>query len=250
MLIAISFQAPDAQAKLLEAAAKAGVKWILPNEYAGDGANKSMVDGSPAFQPKRQARQHIEELAKTHKDLKWIAVATNPWLENGIEHGLFGLNPSEKTAKIAPDSGNFNLTTLNRVGEGIASLLALPITNAANPRASLQHYANNFVYLSSFSTSQQGLFKSLQRATGTTEMDWKLEPDNITERIRKDKEAIAAGGANMFPAMLDLVFAYYMGEGLGGDYQSKAVEDLKVLGLAEEDLDEAIKTVLAAGSSK
>lgn len=69
------------QTTLIDAAAKAGVKWILPTEYAGDGMNAAMVDAVPLFHPKRAARQQVEELAKTHEGLKWIGVATNPWME-------------------------------------------------------------------------------------------------------------------------------------------------------------------------
>ena len=71
----------DVQKSLIEAAAKAGVKWILPTEYAGDGLNKHMVDNVPIFWPKREALKYIEELSKTHEGLKWIGVATNPWME-------------------------------------------------------------------------------------------------------------------------------------------------------------------------
>jgi hypothetical protein len=209
-----------------------------------------MVDGSPLFQPKREVRKRIEELAKTYTGLRWIAVATNPWVENSINFGLLGLNLMERTAKIATDSGSFNLTTLNRVGEGISRLLSLPINNPEHPRASLQHYANNFVYLSSFSTSQMGAFKSVQRATGTIEMDWKVESDNVAERIRKDNDVIATGGEGAFHAVLDLMCAYYIGKGLGGDYQSKAIEDLEVLGLVEENLDEVVRRVIETGPPK
>ena len=69
------------QATLIEAAAKAGVKWILPTEYAGDGLNEAMVEGVPLFHPKRDARQQVEDLSKTHEGLKWIGVATGPWME-------------------------------------------------------------------------------------------------------------------------------------------------------------------------
>lgn len=226
------------------------MKWIIPNEYAADGKNESMVDGSPLFQPKREARKQIEELAKTYTGLRWIAVATNLWAENSIKSGLLGINPSEKTAKIATDSGKFNLTTLSRIGEGISRLLALPVTNPAHPRASLQHYANNFVYLSSFSTSQQEAFKSVQRATGTTEKDWKVEEDNIVERICKDRKVMETGGEGLFGALFDLMCAYYIGDGLGGDYQIRAVEDLKVLGLLEENIDEVVRRIIQAEPPK
>ena len=80
-IFSLDFRAMDVQKTLIEAAAKAGVRWILPTEYAGDGMNKHMVNNVPIFWPKREALKHIEELAKTHEGLKWIGVATNPWLE-------------------------------------------------------------------------------------------------------------------------------------------------------------------------
>jgi len=70
------------QATLIDAAAKAGVKWILPTEYAGDGLNEGMVEGVPLFHPKREARRQVEELAAGREEgVKWIGVATGPWME-------------------------------------------------------------------------------------------------------------------------------------------------------------------------
>ena len=71
------------QKTLIDAAAEAGVKWILPTEYAGDGLNEAMVEGVPLFHPKRDARRQVEALAEREegKDVKWIGVATGPWME-------------------------------------------------------------------------------------------------------------------------------------------------------------------------
>lgn len=71
------------QGKMIEAAARAGVKWILPTEYAGDGLNEGMVEAVPLFHPKREARRQIEELSKEKEceGVKWIGVATGPWVE-------------------------------------------------------------------------------------------------------------------------------------------------------------------------
>jgi hypothetical protein len=80
-IFALGFMAMGEQTTLIDAAAKAGVKWILPTEYAGDGMNEAMVEGVPLFHPKRDARRQVEDLSKTHEGLKWIGVATNPWME-------------------------------------------------------------------------------------------------------------------------------------------------------------------------
>jgi hypothetical protein len=57
------------------------VKWILPTEYAGDGLNEALVDAVPVFHPKRAARKQVEALAERCEGVKWIGVATNPWME-------------------------------------------------------------------------------------------------------------------------------------------------------------------------
>ena len=61
---------------------------------------------------------------------------------------------------------------------------------------------------------------------------------------------MATGGEGAFHAVYDLLCAYYIGKGLGGDYQSKAVEDLKVLGLAEEDQIEVFRRAIETGPPK
>ena len=296
------------QAKLIEAAARAGVKWILPTEYAGDGLNEEMVEAVPLFHPKRAARRQIEELIKEHEGLRWIGVATNPWLEavsffslffdfygsfgssllllfsqkrrrrgrtmrvppsrdsdirnrkqpilrptsltkaatlQSIQRSLFALNHHSKTATIYPDAGPFNSTTLAQASLGITRLLSLPLTNPSNPRASLAHYANNFVYLSSFLVTQESVFNSLKRATGTEDGDWKVERgETIEQWAGRCREAMGRGDMR---GGAGLTFAYYMGKGRGGDYEAKAREDREVLGLKEEDLDEAVRRAVRAG---
>ena len=75
-MFTLSFEATEGQSVLIDAAAKAGVEWIVPNEYAGDGTNEQMATGVPLFQPKNVARKQILDLG-----VKYIAVATNPWTE-------------------------------------------------------------------------------------------------------------------------------------------------------------------------
>ena len=88
--------AQGAQNGMIDVAAKAGVKWIVPNEYAGDGLNEDMMNASAVFSQKVQSRRHIEELSKTNEGLKWIGVATNPFFESvrtmRLSRTLFGLS--------------------------------------------------------------------------------------------------------------------------------------------------------------
>jgi hypothetical protein len=70
---------PDLEITLIEAAAAAGVKWILPAEYGNDNANEDLIKFIPFNGKKTGPRIRIEELAKKHEGLKWIGVITNPW---------------------------------------------------------------------------------------------------------------------------------------------------------------------------
>ena len=87
VIFSVHFYAQDAQLPMFEAAAKAGVRWIIPNEYAGNTQNPDMVAlTSFSFGPKVKAREHIEKLSETCDGLKWIGVATNPFFESvGID---------------------------------------------------------------------------------------------------------------------------------------------------------------------
>ncbi|KAM0697892.1 hypothetical protein Q7P36_002746 [Cladosporium allicinum] len=252
VVFALNFMAMGVQGQMIEAAARAGVKWILPTEYAGDGLNEGMVEAVPLFHPKREARRQIEELSKEKEceGVKWIGVATGPWVEASIQRSLFTLNPHSRTATLYPDAGHFNTTTLPHAGLAISNLLSLPISNPSNPRASLSYYANNFLYTSSFHTTQQRIFESLQRATGTKEGDWEVERQKTIEEWEKTCREGMAKGDMMSGA--GLTFAYYMGEGRGGDVEGEAKEDREVLGLegVEEDLDEVIKRAVEGGEPK
>ncbi|RMX84040.1 hypothetical protein D0868_15556 [Hortaea werneckii] len=239
LLLALGFRAMDLQPHLLTAAVHAGVKYILPTEYAGDGLNDSMIDAVPVFQPKRAARRQIEELGGT-----WIGITTNPWADQSLRLGLCGIDLFARKAVLYRDAGRFNMSMLEQVGQGIARVLSLPVQNPQDQRASLEFYGNNFVYISSFHVTQRELLESARRATQTSEAEWEVEEDSVRDWIERCKGMMAKG--EMKGAM-GLTFAYYLGEGLGGDYQDKAMEDMKVLGLREGDLDAVVKAEVEKG---
>jgi hypothetical protein len=163
-----------------------------------------------------------------------------------MQRSLFGFDATAKTATLYSDSGSFNSTSLPQAGRGIANLLSLPITNEPNPRASLSHYANNFAYISSFLVSQDSLFAALLRATDTKESDWTVKHDTIEEWMRVCAEGMKKGDMR---AGAGMTYAHYMGEGKGGNFEAKAKEDREILGLQEEDLDEAVARAVKAGGA-
>ena len=66
---------------MIEAAAEAGVKWVLPVEFGGDNANKRLEEAVPIYAVKRAPRKKIEELSGKYEGFKWIGIVTNPWFD-------------------------------------------------------------------------------------------------------------------------------------------------------------------------
>lgn len=75
--------------------------------------------------------------------------------------------PSRTSKRLPSSPGLINVSTLEQVERGVAALLSFPVRNEANSRAGLEHYANNFVYISSALTTQRELFSAALRATET-----------------------------------------------------------------------------------
>ncbi|KAF2719423.1 hypothetical protein K431DRAFT_286715 [Polychaeton citri CBS 116435] len=130
------------------------------------------------------------------------------------------------------------MSTLPRVGETVAKVLALPLTDSANPRRSLEHYANNFVYTSSFTATNAQVFEAVKKATGTKEEDWTVQHHN--EKRLELGEKLAREGGDMMQMMAHTMMGAYMQQGVGGDVEEKAKVDRKTFGLEEEDLDDVI----------
>ena len=69
--------APEVQSDLIAAAAKAGVAWVLPNEFGQDGANAELCAAVGVLGKKARYRTEIEELGVS----SWIGVASNLWFD-------------------------------------------------------------------------------------------------------------------------------------------------------------------------
>ncbi|KAI0405035.1 NAD(P)-binding protein [Xylaria palmicola] len=227
LIMALGFNAYDAQIPLIKAAAKVGVSYIVPCEFGSDPTHPKLNDELQMMNQKAPFRKLVEDLGVS----SWIGVVTNPWVEFSIRLGLYGIDLKEKTATFY-DEGNVkgNFTTLTRVGEELAAILALPDSE-------LSEYRNEFVYFSSFYVSQRDFLASAMRATGTTEKDWTITSVSSDKVIQAAKEP----SADLMTRMMTL-FALVFKDGYGGDYNSKIVDDEK-LELKAEDLDTLMKSL-------
>ncbi len=89
------------------------------------------------------------------------------------------------------------------------------------------------MYISSFLVSQQDIFESVKRVTGTTDKDWTVTREDSKERYKKGQEDFAKGDQSGFARLLYTRHFWPKG---GGDYTHKGLQN-DALGLPKEDLD-------------
>jgi hypothetical protein len=129
------------------------------------------------------------------------------------------------------DGGNraFSATNLSQVGNAVVAVLSKP-----------EETANKFIYIDSFTATQNEILSELEKATGEK---WKVTESTTEEAKAEGKASFAKGD---FSGLLLLLKAIFLGEGYDSDFTKDAVLDNEKLGLPNQDLVSTV-TALAAG---
>ncbi|KAF2119016.1 hypothetical protein BDV96DRAFT_684632 [Lophiotrema nucula] len=242
LVITLSGQAPiqETEEKLIRAAAEAGVPWILPNEWSPDTANEALVNDVFVFKHKVATRKLIEEIDKS----AYISVATGFWYEYSLAIPLaYGIDIANRTATFF-DEGETKISTSTwqQVGRAVAALLSLPIkTEDASSQACLNEYRNKVVYVSSFTIDQKAMWQSVLRVSGTKESDWTVSMEGARDRYETGLNEIKEGKRSGFAKMM--FTRVFIDDGTG-DFENGKGTLNSVLGLPNEDLDEATKRAI------
>jgi hypothetical protein len=226
--------AKDTQAKLIRAAADAGITWVLPNEFGmyntEEAQNDTIGDG------KTRDRQLIEEFG-----MSWIGVTCGFWYEHSLSAPeLYGFD-IEKREVVLFDDGvqKLNTSTWDTVGRSVAAILSLPLSadHKDGKNFTLEFYRNRMAFISSFAVSQRDMLDSLQRITGTTDADWTISKVPAKQRFAEAKEQMKSGNRAAFGRAL---YTRYFHSDAGLFEKSHGLDNEK-LRLPVEDLDEATK---------
>ena len=226
----------DTHSKLVHAAAKAGVPYVMPNGYGGDIDNVRLEDDTMLGPAGRANRAAIESLG-----MQWVTVCCGFWYDYSLAGGeaRFGFD-IEKRALTVYDGGETRISTstLAQVGRAVASVLSLKVLpdDESDGSLTLSAFLNRGVYVKSFVVSQEDMFESVKRVTGTTDDDWTVTHEASRKRY-EDGLALVRGG-NM-AGFGKLLYARMFFPGDSGEFSEKAQNGL--LGLPEESLDEATR---------
>ncbi|KAK4504117.1 hypothetical protein PRZ48_005032 [Zasmidium cellare] len=230
---------PDTQFKLIDAAVEAGVEYVMPNEYGVDASNQSLAEETMVGTAVREARSYVEKVGKGKTF--WVSLVCGFWYEFSLagRENRYGFDLDKKSLTWFDDGNTkFTQSTWPQCGRAVASLFALQKlpSNETDPSRTLSSFANAPVYISSFTVSQREMLGSVLRVTKTPESAWTFTTESSKERyadaVEKRKQGVIAG-------FIRTLYTRVMFPNGGGDTSDKCVNG--VLGLPEEDLDEATR---------
>lgn len=243
LIITMAVTAPkDQEVKLLEAAAEAGVPWVLPNEWGFDTTNRTLVHDSFVGIDKQKNQALVEQLGKS----SWIAVATGFWYEWSVAiPNAFGFDFDNRTVTLF-DEGETKICTSTwpQVGRAVAALLSLKIQPEGDDDKSvcLSKFRNGYVFVNSFLVNQEDILESILRVTKTDRSEWKVAKEPSKERYTTALEKLKQGGGQQEFVKVLYTRVFYPDDS-GNFAKTKGLHN-DLLGLPTEDIDEATKAAI------
>ncbi|GKZ73345.1 hypothetical protein AnigIFM50267_010029 [Aspergillus niger] len=240
LIITMAPTAPrDTHSKIVQAAAKAGIPYVMPNGYGGD-IEKVKLGEETFLGPVNRA--HRDEIARL--GMQWITVCCGFWYDYSLAGGesRFGFDFDKRSLTIYDDGTTKNSTsTLAQIGRAVAKVLSLKELpeDESDKSPTLSSFLNKGIYFQSFVVNQKEMFESVKRVTGTTDADWTITHESTKKRYEEGLALVKGGNMAGFAKML-YARGFYPED--ASVHTSKAQNEL--LGLPEESLDEGTKAAI------
>ena len=234
---------PDTQDKLIRAAGKAGVPWIMPNGYGSDPLNKKYISENFTGRGLDAGIKAVEDTGSA----SWVVMSCQHWYEYSltVADWAYGFDYHNKKVTFYDDD-NMPITTSTwlQCGRAAAALVSLKILpeDENDKSVTLSRWRNKPLYVASFKVSQRDMLDSVERATGTTDRDWTIEYEPSRDRWERGKKILSEGDRTGFGMAM-----YARGHFPDGD--TNVQNDNDVLGLPKEDFDEATERAVGLWKS-
>ncbi|KAJ4363461.1 hypothetical protein N0V83_009755 [Neocucurbitaria cava] len=235
LLVTMNYQALNSIKNLVRAAATAGVPYILPNWFGHDAANEALIQDSLMTALYDNVRE-VERLGVN----SYFLLVCNFWYEFSLGGGppRYGFDFKNRSL-ILYNGGKvvINTSTWPQCGRAIANLLSLKQLpeDEQDAAPTMAQFTNKCIYTSSFRVSQQVMFESVKRVTGTTDADWSITHENTEERY---KECLAAAKKGHAEGWMKMGYSRMFFDNGDGDYETSRGLHNDLLGLPSENLDE------------
>lgn len=159
----------------------------------------------------------------------------------------FGFDFKDRSVTFYDDgTKKINTSTFAQCGRAIAAFLGLPLLpqDEHDKRPAITNWNNDVFCISSFLVSQKDMFESVKRVTETTDAEWQISYEASAERYKSGLEIWEEGD---FKGLVRFMYAANFFPESGGDYGTRKGLQNDVLGLPEENLDEATKEGIRRG---
>lgn len=229
LVSALTSQASSSQENLLEAAAAAGVRRLIPSEFGSDTSN-ARARALPVYKDKIAIQELVERLcAESQGKTTYTYVLNNAFLDWGVEKS-FLIDWKGKTFDLIDGgNGHFTTTPLDMIAQGVVAILQKP-----------EQTANKSIRIQGARLTQRQFLEITQRVVGAegwtvNEVDSKVLEKQCYEVLKTDPSNVPGW---VFGMLKLAVFA----EEFGGDYGSE--HDNGLLGLkemSEKDVEEVVR---------
>jgi len=232
---------PETHSKIVKAAAKAGVPYVMPNVYGYDILNKTLCEENLYGTRSIQLCHEVESLG-----VAYIAMVCGFWYEwsLGLGQSWFGFDIKNKKLTFYDDGKTrISVSTWIQCGRALAGLLSLKeLPDDENDNSpTVSQWKNKPLYIASFKVSQRDMLDSIHRLIGTEDKDWEIEYETTADRYKNGIEEMKKGIMTGFAKALYARVFFPNGD---GDFESSRGLVNSLLGLPKEDLDEATKRTL------
>ena len=221
----------DAQYRLIEAAAKAGVRRYVPSEFGSNTLNPK-ARALPAYRDKVAVQEVLEREAARSDGMTYTLVLNGPFLDWGLAVG-FIMDVKGKKATLY-DGGErvFSATSLATIGRAVAGVFEHP-----------DETRNRAVYVHDTALTQRKLLEVAKKVVGAE--GWSEEVVPVDQMLEQAQAEMRKEHPNPMKFVVDMIKVGIWGEGYGCHFEKT---DNALLGIKEMDNEEL--TRLVAGVAK
>jgi len=218
------------QIKLANAAANAGVRRFMPADFGScDSSSPRALELMPLYVHKQKVREHLQGLAKRIASFSWTSLVCGHFFDYGLKSGLLHFDLKARKARVF-DGGDvrWSATVLPTIGTAVVKILQME-----------EQTRNRMLYMQSFCVTQNEVLKSLEQVTGKS---WEVEHVNSDEYIKEVKAQLDADSSN-HEASENMVGVVGI---VDANWEGKDDFAIKLLGLENEDMHEAVKKAVSS----
>jgi len=231
----------DQQTSMIDAAIAAGVKHFIPSEFGIDTSSNTIYQVIPVAVGKHDTVDYLR--SKESIGVSWTAICVGAFFDWVFQYpGLMGWDLPGRKATIY-DDGNFEYeaTNVKQIGRAVAAAL------------SPEHFEetrNKYIYVNSFTTTQNNVLAELEKATGSTfEITYQKTEDLHgigLAKLTEEKGTVSSGGGQYAAGAVETITSAIYGYGRLNEFSKTRGLWNEQLGLPKETIEKTVESIVGA----